>query len=190
MFWVLAVISHEKILYRVVLTPCTYISLTDTQMFVGNFKGHSGGVPLHDRWQPFPRHDFGRWSNGRPACSYSLFPGLRIGRNKRFQIEEVIVSILNFASFFPSRWPLLFNVPILQFISADSLHKDVTEEAETAWGIVITAVKTTCTQHSDVLSNQFLPFLADIGEERLATRGESSFRSWRPSLLGNLSGLV
>ena len=91
---------------------CTYISLTDTQMFVGNFKGHTGWVPLHDRCQPFPRHDFGRWSDGRSACSYSLFPGLRIGRNKRFQIEEVIVSILNFASFFPSRWPLLFNLSI------------------------------------------------------------------------------
>jgi len=112
MFWLLAVISHEKMFYRVVLRPCTYISLTDTQMFVGNFKGHTGWVPLHDRCQPFPRHDFGRWSNGRSACSYSLFPGLRIGRNKRFQIEEVIVSILNFASFFPSRCPLLFNLPI------------------------------------------------------------------------------
>ncbi|KAM7443056.1 putative ATP-dependent RNA helicase ddx60 [Porites harrisoni] len=67
----------------------------------------------------------------------------------------------------------LFSLALgLEGIKADSLHKDVTEEAETAWGIVITAVKTTCTQHSDVLSNQFLPFLADIAEERLATRDE------------------
>lgn len=43
MFWLLPVIiSHEKMLYSVVLSPCTYISLTDTQMFVGDFKGHTG----------------------------------------------------------------------------------------------------------------------------------------------------